>query len=511
MRTFEQYIDEAYNFRLGGSKQKGFDQTKPKTFADIEVGDDIYIYYESYFNGPAKILDSKVTKFVTHEDGDMYIWYKNSIFSAEVRVTLSKDDVNKTSVYEKSGIRNKSAISTSLDELKDVVKEKLGVDPSKLEIKESYNFRLGGSQQKGFDQTKAKPFDKLEKGDTVYYFSDKFYLKISAVIFGYLKKTKFQSGDYYLKLLDKNNNEEYNIVYLTPQEIKQTIAFNKDHEIVCTDKEEFIKTMREKFPKYNHIIDEIDESYNFRLGGSQQKGFDQNRPKPFAKLRKGDKVYVWVDTQGKDVAGVFTVESMTMSDEDNYLELNFYIDKNYNIKYKFPVDSPKDFNAVVLKQNVPHAEGYIVSTDLNSLEEAVKDAYGYKITKYKKNFKELIDKSKIDEAYNFRLGGSQKKGFEQNKVKTFNELKRGDKFYFWNVKSSLSEFTLDKDLYIKGDEFRLGCNGSAYYYGYVEDIDKSYSCSKNDAWVIATNFEVLCEIAKEKFDIILDYKNLKEY
>ena len=42
MKTFEQYIDEAYNFRLGGSQQKGFEQTKVKTFSELERGDDIY-------------------------------------------------------------------------------------------------------------------------------------------------------------------------------------------------------------------------------------------------------------------------------------------------------------------------------------------------------------------------------------------------------------------------------------------------------------------------------------
>ena len=44
MRTFEQYIDEAYNFRLGGSQKKGFNQ--PKMFGDLEEGD--VFYYAMY-------------------------------------------------------------------------------------------------------------------------------------------------------------------------------------------------------------------------------------------------------------------------------------------------------------------------------------------------------------------------------------------------------------------------------------------------------------------------------
>jgi hypothetical protein len=40
MRTFEQYLKEAVDFRLGGKQQKGFDQKK--TFADLEEGDAFY-------------------------------------------------------------------------------------------------------------------------------------------------------------------------------------------------------------------------------------------------------------------------------------------------------------------------------------------------------------------------------------------------------------------------------------------------------------------------------------
>ena len=35
-------------------------------------------------------------------------------------------------------------------------------------IKESYSFRLGGSQRKGFDQTEKKSFEELKPGDVFY-------------------------------------------------------------------------------------------------------------------------------------------------------------------------------------------------------------------------------------------------------------------------------------------------------------------------------------------------------
>ena len=42
MKTFKQYIEEAVDFRLGGNKKKGFDQSKVKSFRDLEKGDVIY-------------------------------------------------------------------------------------------------------------------------------------------------------------------------------------------------------------------------------------------------------------------------------------------------------------------------------------------------------------------------------------------------------------------------------------------------------------------------------------
>ena len=44
MKSFSEYIKEAYNFRLGGSQQKGFDQNEVKTFGELEEGDIFYLY-----------------------------------------------------------------------------------------------------------------------------------------------------------------------------------------------------------------------------------------------------------------------------------------------------------------------------------------------------------------------------------------------------------------------------------------------------------------------------------
>ena len=46
MKTFEQYIRESVDFRLGGNQQKGFEQTNYKSFAELKKGDKFYWFYK---------------------------------------------------------------------------------------------------------------------------------------------------------------------------------------------------------------------------------------------------------------------------------------------------------------------------------------------------------------------------------------------------------------------------------------------------------------------------------
>ena len=58
MKSFSEYIKEAYNFRLGGSQRKGFGQTEGKPFEKIQVDDTIY-FVAKYYDSQAH--DAKVT------------------------------------------------------------------------------------------------------------------------------------------------------------------------------------------------------------------------------------------------------------------------------------------------------------------------------------------------------------------------------------------------------------------------------------------------------------------
>ena len=55
MKSFEEYIEEAVDFRLGGKADKGI--AAPKTFGELEKGDKIYLYRFENFNIKSYRLD----------------------------------------------------------------------------------------------------------------------------------------------------------------------------------------------------------------------------------------------------------------------------------------------------------------------------------------------------------------------------------------------------------------------------------------------------------------------
>ena len=120
-------------------------------------------------------------------------------------------------------------------------------------------------------------------------------------------------------------------------------------------------------------------------------------------------------------------------------------------------------------------------------------------------------KQYIEEGYNFRLGGSQQKGF--NQAKSFSELEDGDVFYSWNK---------DMGETARGCYFSYKTEGRTYSNLYYNDgerhviiakkeLDNSFvlpsevSINTGIMWCIATTFEELQEVVKETFKI--DVKN----
>ena len=180
MKSFSEYIKEAYNFRLGGSQQKGFEQTKKKTFDELEKGDNIYRCHIDFD-------ELKYAEICTFERIDRL---KNNEFTIHYKkkndprsdnfMKFGMEELDKTISIKRYDYKNHSSIhiiSTNeedlLSKIYELVKEN---DPKIINntinvTNEAYSFRLGGSQQKGFDQTKIKKFGELEKGDIFYWYS----------------------------------------------------------------------------------------------------------------------------------------------------------------------------------------------------------------------------------------------------------------------------------------------------------------------------------------------------
>ena len=162
MKTFEKYIREAVDFRLGGSANKGVELHK--SFEELEKGDKVYFYggvepskkiisFEDVFE-VSKILSEDPLKFAGK-------WSKRNIdigtFSLKHNTDKSINILDDT-MTRGEVCRVWTTFEMSKEELFDLV-SKLG---------ESVDFRLGGSANKGNDAWKT--FSELETGEQIFFY-----------------------------------------------------------------------------------------------------------------------------------------------------------------------------------------------------------------------------------------------------------------------------------------------------------------------------------------------------
>ena len=161
MKTFEEYIKEAVDFRLGGSANKGVELHK--SFEELEKGDKVYFYggvepskkiiaFEDVFE-VSKILSNKPLKFAGK-------WSKNidiDTFSLKHNTDKSMNILDDT-MTRGEVCRVWTTFEMSKEELFDLV-SKLG---------ESVDFRLGGNANKGSNA--LKKFSELETGEQIFFY-----------------------------------------------------------------------------------------------------------------------------------------------------------------------------------------------------------------------------------------------------------------------------------------------------------------------------------------------------
>ena len=118
MRTFEQYIDESYSFRLGGSRQKGFEQNAIKEFSGLDDGDIIYWWWSKKPDEIAELefesydYDNSKNRIVFHTKGRDY-----TIWPDDTKAGLNTDVI----VRNDTTFRSTFVASTSLEKLIETV------------------------------------------------------------------------------------------------------------------------------------------------------------------------------------------------------------------------------------------------------------------------------------------------------------------------------------------------------------------------------------------------------
>jgi len=252
MLNFEQYLKEAFNFRLGGSQQKGL-QKALKTFAELEEGDTFYAASIEFFD---EDLDFIYTVKLIEEEK-----YANQICinietTSNSRWTFPKKYVDDSSITWIDTETNATSfnvtivVSTNLDEFlyllrKNGVKESV-IDACKrkaeMDLKEAYNFRLGGKGNKGFDQ--YTPIRDLKYGDNIYFYTAYFDKSYECLV----KKIKDDKEKFNVDVIQDG---ESNTLYVRKLKDKSPVCvfyLNNSRElgaIFATDEELFLKTCEE--------------------------------------------------------------------------------------------------------------------------------------------------------------------------------------------------------------------------------------------------------------------------
>ena len=129
MKTFSEYIREAVDFRLGGKQQKGFDQTKVKTFRELVEGDKFYYWSVSedtvielaLYKKPYIKSDELRLEYYDYVDGAYYYAYAK--------------DIDNT--YSCSGV-GAWVVTTSFEEMCRIAKEEFNTILDDKNLKECY-------------------------------------------------------------------------------------------------------------------------------------------------------------------------------------------------------------------------------------------------------------------------------------------------------------------------------------------------------------------------------------
>ena len=311
MKTFTQYLTEKIDFRLGGSLNKG---EVYKSFEELEKGDKVYVYSVQH-RGVMCVTEKKEYELeeVKRRVNDNAI---SLVTNTYIHITFTIQPENfESQIAFMSKFYDVSAkddvwwiISTMPDansEAKDVAEEAMkneAIERKKIEKRkkmttdESVDFRLGGSADKGY--APSKTFGELDVNDKFY----RYIVDTDNKVVKNDYETIISVNDYDYRLIklnkcwksiisksslfvDNGTSATYSMVYSTRQ-LRHAEAIS-----IAVD------AMKSGKP---HEIIKIEESVDFRLGGSQNKD-GRAEIKSFDKLEEDDVLYIYSMRSGKSV------------------------------------------------------------------------------------------------------------------------------------------------------------------------------------------------------------------
>jgi len=428
MRTFEQYIAESFNFRLGGKTNKGDGVVQEvPCFKELKKGDFVTVYdINSKSN---KVEFHAEFEFVSFNKSKLYFSYcyvinLRNLESGALHSLYIPEEVIETECTTYISCFTPDEIVTLMSTHKIDKKEaRYMVDAFSKEIAssnyvicESVDFRLGGKANKG--TVIGKPLREIEAGDEIYMWwlnNDEVIdpKELQMTTLKIVSKTWDNGGTLRLKYTVNGSRESmYFVEKYSNLDLDYDVWNNYDgYEVYIT---------REATPE--EIVELIEkettnESVDFRLGGSANKGYRSK--KVFNDLKRGDTVYTYgINTIERKLE--WTLNRSLFSINDKSLDIGHTISE-YSIS--LPEDF-KDRDCSIFCRNgsgqLKHMT-YVYSTEEISDEEALEIALNR--DKYEEDGSIIIV-----ESVNFRLGGKMNKG-EVASEKKFCELERGDYLY----------------------------------------------------------------------------------
>jgi len=292
MRTFEQYIEESVDFRLGGSKNKG---AVDKTFGELKDGDVFYRYSidissRRFTKNPCKCIFECI-------DGNKMRYFFDDRKSDIARFTMfvDKDKSMASHTYGVSAGHGLYYVYSTIEYDEATIIEKIEELSKKADkdvnvyVYESVDFRLGG---KNNVDSGSFAFSHLRLGDDVYCVNvDTRNWKVIEREQGVFEGSKemYERMFVYFRVNKRTCScpvlkEEYEIssVHIEPSLIYDNGA--KIYSTYYVEDDEAIELAKE-------WKNDLKESVDFRLGGRNKKGFNQTKYKSFRDLEKGDIIY----------------------------------------------------------------------------------------------------------------------------------------------------------------------------------------------------------------------------